>query len=81
MIFTIFIILILKTNAFAQQVIKNDFAMLLENERNSISIFQNVAEAIVNVTNLIKFKNIISLDEGEIQTGQTPNWRIYVITN
>ncbi|MGZ3787892.1 MAG: S1C family serine protease [Bacteriovorax sp.] len=43
--------------------------MLLESERNSISIFKNVADAVVNVSNLIKIQNFFSMDETEIESG------------
>ena len=43
--------------------------MLLESERNSISIFQNVADSVVNVSNIIKIKNVFPMDESEIQSG------------
>ncbi|MDD4974721.1 MAG: trypsin-like peptidase domain-containing protein [Bacteriovorax sp.] len=44
--------------------------MLLESERNSIIVFQNVADAIVNVSNLIKIQSIFSsMGETEIESG------------
>jgi S1-C subfamily serine protease len=44
--------------------------MLLESERNSINVFQNVADSIVNVSNLIKIQTIFSsMGETEIESG------------
>ena len=43
--------------------------MLLESERNSITVFQNVADSIVNVSNIIKIKNVFPMDETEIESG------------
>lgn len=46
-----------------------ELSMLLENERNSISVFQNTANAIVNVSNIIKAKGVFDLDATEVQAG------------
>ncbi len=54
------------TNA---QIKKTEQSMFLENEKNSISIFQNYAESIVNVTNLKKVKRFFDISATEVQTG------------
>lgn len=41
----------------------------MESERNSIGIFKSTADAIVNVSNLIKIQNILHIDEAEIESG------------
>jgi len=60
----------LSTNAFSQvQVAKKEASMLLENEKNSISIFQNTADAVVNVSNLRKSRGIFEMDSTEVAAG------------
>ena len=44
-------------------------SMLLESERNSISVFQNVADSVVNVTNMRKARNTFDMDATEVETG------------
>jgi S1-C subfamily serine protease len=61
--------LILSSNIFAQLTLKKDISMLLESERNSITIFQNEADSIVNVSNIIKIQSVIPTDETEIESG------------
>lgn len=69
LILTIVFILSLTNQVFAQAVPAKDLNMLLENEKNSISVFQNTANAIVNVSNLIKSKGLFDLDATEVQSG------------
>lgn len=46
-----------------------DAQWLLDNEKNSISVFSNVADSIVNVSNLVKIQNFFSMGETEIESG------------
>lgn len=62
-------VLIFFLSAHAQPPGKKDSSMLLDNERNSINIFKNVADSIVNVSNLIKIQNIFPMNETEIESG------------
>lgn len=55
--------------AHSQQVIKKETAMLLENEKNSISVFQNTADSVVNVSNLRKARGFLDMDTTEIPAG------------
>lgn len=43
--------------------------MFLDSEQNSIHIFQSVSDSIVNVSNLIKIKNILQTETVEIESG------------
>lgn len=69
LILTIVFTLTLSSQVFAQQAQKRDLSMLLETERNSISVFQNTADAIVNVSNVVKTKGMFDLDATERQAG------------
>ncbi len=69
LILTIVLILGLSSQVLAQQPIKRDLSMLLEDERNSIGVFQTTADAIVNVSNVIKSKGMFDIDATERQTG------------
>ena len=54
----------------AQQLTpKKEASMLLESEKNSISVFQNTADSIVNVSNLRKSRGIFDMDATEVQAG------------
>ena len=60
----------LSTSAFSQvQAAKKEASMLLESEKNSISIFQNTADAVVNVSNLRKSRGIFEMDATEVAAG------------
>lgn len=60
----------LSINAYSQvQVAKKEASMLLESEKNSISIFQNTADAVVNVSNLRKSRGIFEMDSSEVAAG------------
>ena len=48
---------------------QNDVSMLIENEKNSISVFQNTAGAVVNVSNLRKNRGFCDMDATEVQAG------------
>ena len=43
--------------------------MLLENEKNSISIFQNAASSIVNVSNMKIGRGLFNIDATEFEAG------------
>lgn len=56
--------------AFSQQsTAKKEVSMLLENEKNSISVFQNTADSVVNVSNLRKSRGFFDMDATEVQAG------------
>ena len=70
LLFLAFIILNLMVLAHSQQQpVKKDVLMLLESEKNSISVFQNTADAVVNVSNLRKSRNIFDQDATEVEAG------------
>ena len=63
-------IMSLSTSAFSQvQAAKKEAVMLLESEKNSISVFQNTADSVVNVSNLRKSKSVFDLDSTEVAAG------------
>lgn len=56
--------------AFSQQsAVKKEVSMLLESEKNSISVFQNTADSVVNVSNLRKSRGFFDMDASEVQAG------------
>lgn len=55
--------------AYSQLNTKKEASMLLENERNSISVFQNTADSVVNVSNLKKTRGMFDMDATEVQAG------------
>lgn len=56
--------------AFSEQAVaKKEVSMLLESEKNSISVFQNTADSVVNVSNLRKTKGFFNMDATEVQAG------------
>lgn len=80
------IIALICTNSIkAQTVSKKDMSMLLENERNSISVFQNVADSVVNVTNMRKAHSFFDMDSTEVQAGMGSGFvwdkSGYIVTN
>lgn len=68
-------LLVLLTVIFAssaysqQQTAKKEASMLIESEKNSITVFQNTADSVVNVSNLKKTKGIFDMDATEVQAG------------
>ncbi len=54
---------------WAQSGAKKDMSMFLENERNSINIFQNVADSVVNVSNMRKSRAMFDMDSAEVEAG------------
>lgn len=67
-ILSTFVIFIFCNQLNAQPTNKKDMAMLIENERNSINVFEKTVNAVVNVSNLIKIQNLFS-SETEIESG------------
>lgn len=71
------------TNANAAN--KTELGMLLENERNSISVFQNVVDSVVNVSNMRKGHSIFEMDSTEVESGTGSGFvwdkNGYVVTN
>ncbi|MBC7714436.1 MAG: trypsin-like peptidase domain-containing protein, partial [Rhizobacter sp.] len=60
----------LSTTVYSQQLTpKKEVSMLLESEKNSISVFQNTADGVVNVSNLRKSKSVFDMDATEVATG------------
>lgn len=72
------------TKAYAANV-KNENGMLLENERNSISVFQNVANAVVNVSNMKRSRAMFDIDSSEVESGMGSGFvwdkSGYIVTN
>ena len=65
----ILFIFLISSNLRAETIINNEPNMMLENERNSISIFQNVVDSIVNVSNMRKAHTIFNMDVTEVEAG------------
>ena len=62
--------IVFASSAFSvQPAPKNEVSMLLENEKNSISVFQNTADSVVNVSNLRKNRGFFDMDATEVQAG------------
>jgi S1-C subfamily serine protease len=69
-VLTLIISILLTSEIYSQQAMnKNETVMLLENEKNSISIFQNTADSIVNVSNLKKTRGSFDIDSTEVPAG------------
>jgi S1-C subfamily serine protease len=68
-LFMLFIAFSITPNLYAQNGAKKDLSMLLENERNSISVFQNVADSVVNVSNMKKTRSIFDMGANEVEAG------------
>jgi S1-C subfamily serine protease len=66
---SLFIILSIGLSAQAQVNTKKESQMFLENEQNSISVFQNTANSIVNVSNIKKSRGFFDMDATEVQAG------------
>lgn len=62
-------LLLLSLSVPAYSQANKDLSMLLENEKNSIRIFQDVADSVVNVSNIKRVKNIFELNSSEVQAG------------
>lgn len=54
---------------FTQSVLKKETSALLEYEKNSIGVFQNTADSVVNVSNLKQAKGFFDMDATEVQAG------------
>ncbi|MDO9183205.1 MAG: trypsin-like peptidase domain-containing protein [Bacteriovorax sp.] len=74
------------SNAWSlESVQKNESAPMLENERNSISIFQNVADSVVNVSNMKKARSNLDMSGVEVESGMGSGFvwdkTGYIVTN
>lgn len=72
-------------NSFGASPMKAELGMLLENERNSISVFQNVANSVVNVSNMRKSRSMFDMDASEVESGMGSGFiwdkAGYIVTN
>jgi S1-C subfamily serine protease len=59
----------MSSNLYAETVIKSEPTMMLENERNSINVFQNAVDSVVNVSNMRKARTIFNMDVTEVEAG------------
>jgi S1-C subfamily serine protease len=76
----------MSAQVFSATAKKTEMGMLLENERNSISIFQNVADAVVNVSNMRKGRtSMFDMDTSEVESGTGSGFvwdkNGYIVTN
>lgn len=65
----ILFIFLMSSNLYAETVIKSEPTMMLENERNSINVFQNAVDSVVNVSNMRKARTIFNMDVTEVEAG------------
>jgi S1-C subfamily serine protease len=69
----------------AESVLKKEAGSMLENERNSINIFQNVADSVVNVSNMRKAQSLMDMSGTEVESGMGSGfvWDKlgYIVTN
>lgn len=70
LLFTALVVLCFSKPVYSQQQpVKKEVLMLLESEKNSISVFQNTADTVVNVSNLKKSRNFFDVDATEVESG------------
>jgi S1-C subfamily serine protease len=70
LMFTALVVLCFSNPVYSQQQpVKKEVLMLLESEKNSISVFQNTADTVVNVSNLRKSRNFFDADATEVESG------------
>jgi S1-C subfamily serine protease len=74
------------SNAYSlESAIKKETGAMLENERNSISIFQNVADSVVNVSNMRKGRSNLDMSGIEVEAGMGSGFvwdkNGYIVTN
>lgn len=65
-------IFLLSSNVYAQNLQnlkEKESGVMLENERNSISVFQNVVDSVVNVSNMRKASARFHMDSTEVESG------------
>jgi S1-C subfamily serine protease len=69
----------------AESIQKKEAGVMIENERNSISVFQNVVDSVVNVSNMKKAKNLMDMSGTEVESGMGSgfvwNKAGYIVTN
>lgn len=79
------LILIMTGNVFAESMVKKEAGVMLENERNSISVFQNTVDSIVNVSNMRKARPMFNMDATEVESGMGSGFvwskEGYIVTN
>jgi S1-C subfamily serine protease len=70
---------------YAESAPKKESDMMLENERNSINIFQNVVDSVVNVSNMRKARTMFNMDATEVEAGMGSGFvwdkEGYIVTN
>lgn len=74
------------SNVYSTELIpKKETTAMLENERNSISIFQNVADSVVNVSNMRNARSNLDLSGIEVESGMGSGFvwdkAGYIVTN
>ncbi|MGZ3787967.1 MAG: S1C family serine protease [Bacteriovorax sp.] len=73
------------SHSYSAPANKTELGMLLENERNSISVFQNVADSVVNVSNMRKARSMFDMDATEVESGMGSGFvwdrSGYIVTN
>ena len=81
----VFLVSFVCNSAISAPANKAELGMLLENERNSISIFQNVADSVVNVSNMRKARSAFDMDATEVESGMGSGFvwdkTGYIVTN
>lgn len=69
----------------AESLLKKEAPVMLENERNSISVFQNVADSVVNVSNMKNAHAYLDMNSTEIEAGMGSGFvwdkAGYIVTN
>ena len=64
---------------------KKEATAMIENERNSISVFQNVADSVVNVSNMKKTRSFLDMSGTEVESGMGSGFvwdkAGYIVTN
>lgn len=69
----------------AEPILKKEAGVMLENERNSISVFQNVVDSVVNVSNMRKARSNLDMSGIEVESGMGSGFvwdkSGYIVTN
>ena len=84
LLFLIFMFVCINTFG-AEANLKKETTAMLENEKNSISIFQNVVDSVVNVSNMKKARNFLDVNQTEVESGMGSGFiwdkAGYIVTN
>lgn len=76
---------LISCNIHAESTLKKESGAMLENERNSISVFQNAVDSVVNVSNMRKARSMFNLDASEVESGTGSGFvwdkEGYIVTN